>query len=111
MKAVDYSEENAAAIMAAIATLNEAIETFKASVPAAAIATVVDIDFENDATQNEETQLYSVAGAAGSMEFSNWSTDGTGNQPFEKGYWSNGEQLWKGYIRIGNGTGNLRSLP
>ena len=107
MKAVDYSEENAAAIMAAIATLNEAIETFKASVPAAAIATVVDIDFENDATQNEETQLYSVAGAAGSMEFSNWSTDGTGNQPFEKGYWSNGEQLWKGYIRIGNGTGTV----
>ena len=66
-----------------------------------------DIDFENDAVQNTETQLYSVAGAVGSMEFSSWSTDGSGNQPFEKGYWANGEQLWKGYVRIGNGTGTV----
>ena len=107
MKADQYSEENAAAIVAAIATLNEAVETFKTTVPASAMTTIVDIDFEGAAVQNAETQLYSVAGAAGSMEFSNWSTDGTGNQPFEKGYWSNGEQLWAGYIRIGNGTGTV----
>ena len=107
MKAGQYSEENAATIVAAIATLNEAVETFKATVPATAKTTIVDIDFEGDAVQNDETQLYSVAGAAGSMVFSSWSTDGTGNQPFEKGYWSNGEQLWSGYIRIGNGTGTV----
>ena len=107
MKASDYSEDNAAAIVAANEELNAAIEAYKVSVPASAIATIVDIDFENDAVQNEETQLYSVTGAAGTMEFSAWSTDGTGNQPFEQGYWSNGEQLWKGYIRIGNGTGTV----
>ena len=108
MKASEYSEENAAAIVAAIELLNEAVEAYKASVPASAIATIVDIDFEQDAVLNEESGLYSVNGAAGSMEFSNWSTDGTGESgvpPFEKGYWANGEQLWKGYIRIGNGTG------
>ena len=107
MKAVDYSEDNAKAIVDAIVILNEAVETYKNAVPASAIATVVDIDFEQDAVVNAETGLYSVPGAAGSMEFSNWSIDGTGNQPFEKGYWSNGEQLWKGYIRIGNGTGTV----
>lgn len=105
MKATDYSEDNAALILATIESLNYAVETFKASVPASAIATIVDIDFEQDAVLNEETGLYSVNGAAGSMEFSKWSTDGTGDQPFEKGFWTNGEQLWKGYIRIGNGTG------
>lgn len=107
MKAVDYSQENAATITAANAELAEAVETFKTTVPASAIATIVDIDFEKDAVLNEETNLYSVPGAVGSMEFSAWSTDGTGTQPFEKGYWSNGEQLWAGYIRIGNGTGTV----
>ena len=107
MKAVDYSEENAATIKAANAELGEAVEAFKVTVPASAITSIVDIDFENEAVQDAESQLYSVAGTKGSMEFSNWSTDGTGNQPFEKGYWSNGEQLWKGYIRIGNGTGTV----
>lgn len=107
MKAGQYSEENAATIVAAIATLNEAAEAFKTTVPASAITTIVDIDFEGAAVQNDETQLYSIAGAAGSMEFTNWSTDGSGNQPFEKGFWSNGEQLWPGYIRIGNGTGTV----
>ena len=108
MKASEYSEENAAAIVAAIEALNEAIEAFKASVPASAIATIVDIDFEQPAVLNEETGLYSVNGAAGSMEFSRFSTVGPTDdmpQPYEQGYWTNGEQLWKGYIRIGNGTG------
>lgn len=111
MKAVDYSEENAATIVAAIETLTEAVETFKTTVPASAIATLVDIDFENEAVQDPETQLYSVSGATGKMIFSSWSTDGTGNQPFEKGFWSNGEQLWKGYIRIGSGTGTAEFDP
>ena len=111
MKAAQYSEENAATIVAAIEALNEAVNTFKTTVPASAIATIVDIDFEQDAVQDADTQLYSVAGAAGSMEFSAWSVDGTGNQPFEKGFWSNGEQLYKGYIRVGNGTGTVSFDP
>ena len=107
MKAAQYSEENAAAIVAAIKALEEAVETYKTTVPATAKTTIVDIDFEQDAVQDAETGRYSVAGAAGKMEFTNWSVDGTGNQPFEKGFWSNGEQLWKGYIRVGNGTGTV----
>ena len=107
MKAADYSEANALAIREANAELAEAVAVFKTTIPASAIATIVDIDFENDATQNADNELYSVAGAKGAMEFSTWSVDGTGNQPFEKGFWSNGEQLWKGYIRIGNGTGTV----
>ena len=107
MKADQYSEENAATIVDAIAALNDAVEAFKVSVPASAITTIVDIDFEGEAVQNAETQLYSVAGAAGSMEFSNWSTDGSGDQPFEKGFWSNAVHQWAGYIRIGNGTGTV----
>ena len=111
MKAAQYSEENAAAIVAAIAELSEAVEAFKVSVPASAIATVVDIDFENDAVLNGETNLYSIAGAAGSMEFSAFSTAAAENNEFEKGFWSNGEQLWKGYIRVGNGTGTVLFDP
>ena len=107
MKAADYSEANALAIREANAELAEAVAVFKTTIPASAIATIVDIDFENEATQNADNELYSVAGAKGAMEFSTWSVDGTGNQPFEKGFWSNGEQLWKGYIRIGNGTGTV----
>lgn len=109
MKAVDYSEENAAAIVAANEELAAAVEAFKASIPASAIATIADIDFENDATLNEETQLYSIAGAVGSMEFSHFSTTAPVGEdaPYEKGFWSNGEQKWKGYIRVGNGTGTV----
>jgi hypothetical protein len=105
MKAVDYSEENAAIIVAANAELDEAVEIFKTTIPESAIATIVDIDFENDAYEDSDTHLFSIDGEEGTMEFSSWSVDGTGNQPFEKGYWANGEQLWKGYIRVGNGTG------
>lgn len=113
MKAVDYSEENAATIVAANAELAEAVEVFKASIPESAIATLVDIDFENEAVLNEETQLYSIAGAQGSMEFSHFSTTAPEGEdgPFEKGLWSNGEQKWAGYIRVGNGTGTATFNP
>ncbi len=107
MKTLQYNVENAARIQETNAELAEAVELFKNTIPASAITSIVDIDFENDAVQDAETQLYSIAGAKGSMEFSSWSIDGTGNQPFEKGFWSNGEQLWKGYVRIGNGTGTV----
>ena len=107
MKATQYSEEGAARIKESNAALAEAVEVFKTTIPASAVTTIVDIDFEQDAVQDAESQLYSITGAKGSMEFSTWSVDGTGNQPFEQGFWSNGEQLWKGYVRIGNGTGTV----
>jgi hypothetical protein len=99
--------------VAAIATLNEAVETFKTTIPASAIATLVDIDFENDATLNEETQAYSIAGAAGAMEFTHFTTTAPadGDSPFQQGHWDNGEQKWKGYLRVGNGTGTVDFSP
>lgn len=112
MKAAQYSEENAATIVAANVTLNEAIDAFKASIPASAIATLVDIGFENAAVLNEATGLYGVAGAAGTMEFSAFSTvDAPVDGVFEQGLWSNGEQKWAGYLRVGNGTGTVEFDP
>ncbi|MBR1548090.1 MAG: hypothetical protein IJ637_05130 [Prevotella sp.] len=113
MKAGQYSEENAAAIVAGNAALTEAIATFKTTVPAEAITTIVDIDFENAAVLNEETQLYSITGAAGSMEFSNFSPDGVtpSDDAYQQGIWSNGEQLYKGYVRVGSGTGTVNFDP
>ena len=113
MKATDYSEENAAAIKAANAELAEAVETFKTTVPAAALTTIVDIDFENAAVLNDETGSYSIAGAAGSMEFSHFSTTAPVGEdsPYEKGFWSNGEQMWAGYLHVGNGQGTVLFDP
>jgi hypothetical protein len=113
MKATQYSQENAAAIVAAIATLNEAVETFKTTIPASAIATVVDIDFEQDAVLNEETQTYSIPGAAGAMEFTHFSTVAPEGEdaPYQQGHWDNGEQKWKGYLRVGNGDGVVNFNP
>lgn len=113
MKATDYSEENAAAIKAANAELAEAVETYKTTVPASAISKIVDIDFESDAVQDAETQTYSISGAAGAMEFSHFSTTApeTGDSPYQQGHWDNGEQKWKGYLRVGNGTGTVNFDP
>ena len=113
MQAADYSEENAATIVAAIKALNEAVEAFKKTAPAA--TTIVDIDFEKTVTKNDETQLYSITGNKGTMEFSNFSEstpeEATTNPPYEQGIWSNGEQLYAGYIRVGNGTGTVEFDP
>ena len=112
MKAAQYSEENAATITAANADLAAAVETFKGTIPAANIATIVDIDFEADAIQNAETQKWEVTGAAGTMVFSRFSTDNdTEPGGFKKGFWSNGEAQWKGYLRVGNGTGTVNFDP
>lgn len=111
MQAAQYSEENVDIIEQANAELADAVEAFKASVPASAVTTVVDIDFEQAAVQNQETLLYSVTGAAGTMDFSNFATETTDKYPFEQGLWSNGEQLYKGYVRVGNGTGTVNFTP
>ena len=98
MKASQYSEENAAAIVAANAELNEAVAVFTTTI-------IVDIDFEKNAELNIDNFLYYISGAKGSMEFSSWTDQEPTNQEFQKGYWANGEQLWKGYLRVGQGTG------
>ena len=111
MKASQYSEENAAAIVAANAELNEAVNVFTTTIPADCIATIVDIDFENDVTSEFDFEtgntIYAIAGAKGSMSLSSFSEQAASSQEFEKGFWSNGEQLWKGYLRIGNGEGTV----
>jgi len=105
MKASQYSEENAAAIVAANTELNAAVAAFTTTIPADCIATIVDIDFEKNAELNIDNFLYYITGAKGSMEFSSWTDQEPTNQEFQKGYWANGEQLWKGYLRVGQGTG------
>lgn len=115
MKASQYSEENAAAIVASNAELNEAVDVFTTTIPADCIATIVDIDFE----QGVQTEFvfetgensYTNPGAKGAMTLSSFSEQGGENQEFEKGYWANGEQLWKGYLRIGNGEGTVTFDP
>ena len=112
MKAADYSEENAAAIVAANEALNVAIDAFKASVPASAITSLVDIDFEQAAELNAETGLYQISGAAGTMVFSKFVVDANStDQSFQQGKWDNGEQLFKGYVRVGNGDGTVDFEP
>ncbi len=111
MRKLDYDETNAFIIVSTVLDLNEAVEAFKASVPASAITTIVDIDFEADAVQDAETERYSITGAAGSMVFSNFATDVNDAYPYQQGYWSNGEQMYKGYLRVGNGDGTVEFDP
>ena len=112
MKSVDYSEENVAIIVAANKELNEAVEAFKATLPAESVVTLVDIDFEKDAELDFDTFLYTITGAKGSMLFSAFITNtAEGDCSFEKGFWSNGEHLWPGYIRVGNGDGTVTFNP
>ena len=111
MMASQYSEENAAAIVAANAKLAEAVEAFKATVPASAVTTVVDIDFTKDAIQDEITLLYTIPGNAGTMEFSAFSPDGSTANCFEQGILSNAERLYSNYVRVGNGTGTVNFNP
>ena len=107
MKASQYSVENAATIVAANAELNEAVATFTTTIPADCIATLVDIDFEKDAELNIEDFTYNIPGEKGVMNFSAFSEGAAANVEYEKGFWDNGEQLWKGYLRVGNGEGTV----
>ena len=113
MKAVDYSNENAATIVAANAELNAAVDVFKATLPATSVNTIVDIDFENEAVLDIlDTFLFSIDGAKGSMQFSDFTEQTSdGIMAFEKGFWSNGEHLWPGYLRVGNGDGTVLFDP
>jgi hypothetical protein len=111
MKAAEYSEENAATIVAANKELEEAVALFTTTIPADCIATLVDIDFEKNAELDFDTFFYTIPGEKGSMVFPSFSEQAATNQEYEKGFWSNGEQLWKGYLRVGNGEGTVNFDP
>ncbi len=113
MKASQYSVENAAIIVAANAELNEAVTLFTTTIPAENLVTIVDIDFEKPAELDLETfQYYIIPGEKGSMLLTSFSEQAASDQvEYEKGFWSNGEQLWKGYLRVGNGTGTVSFDP
>lgn len=111
MKATDYSEENEATVNTAIAELNEAIATFKTTIPATAITEIISVDFESGATQNAETGLYEVTGTNTVMTIENFSETtpiadekGIGDMTFELGLDSNGEKVLPGVLRVGNGS-------
>lgn len=108
MKAGQYSEENAATIKAANAELAEAVETFKASVPASAVTAIADIDFSQLATSTtitvEETEVtqWVIAGAVNEMVLPNYTEDATGTT-YGQGLFSNGERILADTLRVGNG--------
>lgn len=108
MKASQYSEENAATIKAANAELAEAVETFKASVPASAVTAIADIDFSQLATATtitvEETEVtqWVIAGAVNEMVLPNYTEDGTGTT-YGQGIFANGERTLADTLRVGNG--------
>ena len=75
MKAGQYSEENAAAIVAANTELAEAVELFKTTVPAEAITVLADIDFATPAVENTEANNWSIAGTVNSIILPNYGDD------------------------------------
>ena len=102
MKAAQYSEENAAIIKDANAELAEAVEIFKATVPASAITTLADIDFATPAVENTEANNWSIAGTVNSIILPNYGDDTAANT-FAQGYFDNGEKQMADVLRVGNG--------
>lgn len=108
MKADQYSEENAATIVAANAELAEAVEVFKATVPAEAITTIADIDFSNMAAESTisvegtEVSQWVIAGAVNEMILPNYAEDATGTA-YGQGIFDNGERIHADTLRVGNG--------
>jgi len=107
MKAAQYSEENAATIVAANAELAEAVEVFKTTVPASAITTIADIDFSQMATETTvegtEVSQWVIAGAVNEMILPNYTEDGTGTT-YGQGLFDNGERILADTLRVGNGS-------
>jgi len=108
MQASQYSEENAATIVAAVAELNAAIEAYKASVPAEAYATIADIDFSTLAVEREIDNVtkWVIAGAVNEMILPNYTADGTGTT-YGQGLFLNAEHRYADTLRVGNGTAEV----
>lgn len=108
MKAAQYSEENAATIVAANAELAEAVELFKSTLPASAITALADIDFSKLAVEStvnvEGTDIsqWVIAGAVNEMILPNYTEDATGTT-YGQGVFDNGERILADTLRVGNG--------
>lgn len=106
MQAAQYSEENAAAIVAKNTELANGANDYKAlAVPSKVF---VDIDFNTPAVDNEG--LFTITGAAGTMAFSDFvvRTAPAGSTQFEQGFQTTAEQNDStGILRVGNGTGTV----
>lgn len=108
MKAGQYSEENAAAIVAANTELAEAVELFKTTVPASAFTTVADIDFSQMATETTvsvegtDVSQWIISGAVNQMVLPNYTEDASGTT-YGQGLFSNGERILADTLRVGNG--------
>ena len=112
LKRMDYSEDNAFFITSMIEALSDAVDAFKASVPAEVITTIVDIDFENEAYYDNWIDQYYIDGAVGTMVFNTYNGEGAENSiSFEKGFWSNGELILSDVLRVGNGFGTVTFDP
>ena len=109
MKTKDYSKENADKIVEANDALNKAIETFKGTIPAENITTIIAVDFANGATLNAETTLYDVTGTNTVMSIENFSknTPTTGNvaasMMYELGIDVSSIKELKDVLRLGTG--------
>lgn len=108
MRADDYSEDNVTTVNDAIATLNEAATTFKTTIPADKMTTVIDIDFANAPVLNEESQLYEIAGAKGTMILPNYTpSEEAADNNYSKGFYDNGELVFGDLLRVGAGDATV----
>ena len=108
MIAGEYTHENAQAIVEENNALAQAVTDFKNALPAEAVTTLVDIDFETKA-QDVEGQ-YVISGNKGSMTLSVYNTeDAEANDReaygFYQGHISGGETILPGLLRVGKGEG------
>jgi len=108
MKTKDYSEENADKIIEANDALNKALETFKGTIPAENITTIIALDFANGATKNAETTLYEVTGTNTVMSIENFSentptTNEAASMKYELGIDKSGVKELKEVLRVGDG--------
>lgn len=108
LRAEGYSEENVETVNNTIATLNEAVAAFKASIPADKMTTVIDIDFANAPVLNEESKLYEIAGEKGTMVLPNFTSgEEAPDDNYSKGFSDNGELVFADLLRVGKGDATV----
>lgn len=95
--------------------LKNAVDEFKATIPASAVTVLADIDFEaapvavdptvDLTTANGEA---TIAGAVNSMLITSFTASDNSasvNNAYQLGWWSNGEDIRAGILHVGNGDG------
>lgn len=112
---VVISKGNKTIVNEMVDKLKNAVDEFKATIPASAVTVLADIDFEavpvavdptaDLATANGEATL---AGAVNSMLMTSFTASDNAasiNNAWQIGYWSNGEDIRAGIVHVGNGQG------